>query len=141
MSEFDKEIKGKGIVVYLIWLVLNVAACVALLFFNSIFQKIDINAIFGALADAFFIPGFVTFAFAILLKISESGFFDGVSYGLKRAFFSLIPGARAKKDEAYADYKARKAASRKKTYIRAPAIVGGAFIVVGVVFLFLYSYI
>lgn len=96
-------------------------------------------ALFACLSDSFFVPGILLAGFGALLKIAEGGFFDGVGYGLKRAALSLIPGARIKKEETYAEYKERKEKSRKHAGIWVPLIVGGVFVALGAVFLILYN--
>lgn len=96
-------------------------------------------ALFACLSDSFFVPGILLAGFGALLKIAEGGFFDGVGYGLKRAALSLIPGARIKKEETYAEYKERKEKSRKHAVLWVPLIVGGVFVALGAVFLILYN--
>lgn len=96
-------------------------------------------ALFACLSDSFFVPGILLAGFGLLLKIAEGGFFDGVGYGLKRAVLSLIPGARIKKEETYAEYKERKSKNRKHASLIAPLIVGGAFAVIATIFLILYN--
>lgn len=96
-------------------------------------------ALFACLSDSFFVPGILLAGFGALLKIADGGFFDGVGYGLKRAALSLIPGARIKKEETYAEYKERKEKSRKHASLWIPLIVGGTFVALGAVFLILYN--
>ena len=97
------------------------------------------RTIFGTLADGFFVSGILLSGFGVLYRISADGFFDGIAYGLKRAFLSFIPGGRLKKEENYAAYKERKTKNRMKFKNWAPLIVGVVFILVSVFFLFLYE--
>lgn len=94
--------------------------------------------VYKALCDAFCVPGVLFMLFAALFAVAREGAFDGVSYAMKRAFLSLVPGGRSK-IEKYADYKERKEAKReKKVSFRFMLVVGGVFLVVSLVFLALY---
>ena len=138
MNYMDKRLNKCSLFVNIIIIFLNVAFCLIILFSKRVFEKTDAKVIYGILCDAFFVPGIITFCISLLVKVSEGDFFDGVTFGLKRAFFSLIPGARLKKEENYADYKERRKKSRNKNRLIEPLLIGLAFIIVSIVFLILF---
>ncbi len=100
--------------------------------------ELSSSGLFGALSDAFFVPGVLFAGFGVLLKVAEGGFFDGISFGLKRAVLSFIPGARIKKEENYAQYKERKEKNRRHAKMASVLISGIVFIVIAAVFLIFY---
>lgn len=138
MNYMDKRSNKGSLFVNIIIIFLNVAFCLIILFSRRVFEKTDAKVIYGILSDAFFVPGIITFCISLLVKVSEGDFFDGITFGLKRAFFSLIPGARLKKEENYADYKERRKKSRKKNRLIEPLLIGLVFIIVSIVFLILF---
>lgn len=110
-----------------------------ILFYKDAFQIKSLRTLYGVLSDAFFVPGVILMGFGIMLHIAEGGFLDGISYSLRRAALSFIPGGRIKKEETYQEYKERKNNTRKKTEVISMYFVGGAFILVSIVFIILYS--
>lgn len=63
------------------------------------------------LCDAFTIPGVLAIMFALLMAISNEGFFLGLSYAVGVAMKSLVPGGRLK-IEKYYDYVERRKGKR-----------------------------
>ena len=91
--------------------------------------------VLGALSDGFWVPAVLYLCLGALLRIGEGGFFDGISFALKNAIAALIPGARLKKPERYADYKERKEKNRTHTRVPAFFVVGLVFLVISILFL------
>lgn len=60
------------------------------------------------LSDALSIPGYLMLFSGLFIWAMNHGALDGVSYCLKTAVDSLIPGKRIHKGERYGDYVARK---------------------------------
>lgn len=138
-AEIEKKETRSLIISYSVYFAVAAGLCLWIIAAQGIFGMADKRKIFGTLADGFFVPGILLSGFGVLYKISAGGFFDGIAYGLKRAFLSFIPGGRLKKEENYAAYKERKTKNRKKFRTWAPLIAGGVFILISVVFLFLYE--
>ena len=68
------------------------------------------------LCDAFTVPGMLLIMFGCLLWASSLGALDGLSYVVRFAVMSLIPGKRAQRDETYGDFLERRMANRTKGY-------------------------
>lgn len=136
--EQKKFIKGL-IISYGVCFLIAAGLCLWISAAQGVFELTEPRAIFAVLSDAFFVPGVLISGFGLLYKIADGGFLDGVSFGLKRAVLSLIPGGRLKKEESYAEYKERKDKKRKNIKISAPLIVGLVFIVIAAIFLILYG--
>lgn len=134
----DRSIK-RTIISYSVTFVLAAAVTLMILFYKDAFQIESLRTLYGVLSDAFFVPGVILMGFGIMVHIAEGGFLDGISYSLRRAALSFIPGGRIKKEETYREYKERKNDTRKKTEVISMYVVGGAFILVSIVFIILYS--
>lgn len=89
------------------------------------------------LADAFFIPGFVTIMSGFLVMVSNEGFFNGIVYAGSYAIRMLIPGGGLKKKETYAEFLEERA-KKGKVPSGFLFIVGGAFLLVGIIFTVLF---
>ena len=137
-AEEKKEIRSL-IISYSVCFAIAAGLCLWIIFAKGISSMTSKRTIFATLSDGFFVPGVLLFGFGIMYRIAAGGFLDGVSFGLKRAVLSLIPGGRLKKEENYAEYKERKAKARKKAKGWSPVITGLVFTVVAVIFLILYS--
>lgn len=92
--------------------------------------------IMAALSDGFFITGVLLASVGLLTWISSTGFFDMLSYGL-RALTSLVPFKPPKKPKPFYDYKMEREEKRKKP-LNSMLIVGGAYLLLAVVFTVLY---
>ena len=68
------------------------------------------------LCDAFTVPGMLLILAGCLMWASTTGVLDGLSYAVRYAVFSLIPGKRLERDEKYGDYIMRKREKRVKGY-------------------------
>ncbi len=139
-SETEERPIKKVIISYVITSVLALAFTFFIAYTSDAFSgTLQKRTLFGVISDAFFVPGGVFFGFGILLKIADGGFFDSVSFILKRAFLSLIPGARIAKEENYQEYKSKKEGRRKRSQFSSVIIVGLVFIAIAAVFLVLYA--
>ena len=84
------------------------------------------------LADVFSAAGTLLLMSGALVWATNQGAVDGIGYALSITIRSLSPGARAKKDERYADYVERKRANRAKGY-GFLLIGGGAILAIGLI--------
>ncbi len=142
--DYNAETEERSIKKIVISYVITSAFALAFAFFiaytSGVFTgTLAKRTLFGVISDAFFVPGGVFFGFGVLLKIADGGFFDSVSFILKRAFLSLIPGARIAKEDNYQEYKQKKEARRKHSTFSSVIIVGLVFIAIAAVFLVLYA--
>jgi len=108
---------------------------VTIILANDIFAQTDKKIIYKILCDAFCVPGVLCVLFAALFAIAGEGVFGGIGYGLKYAFFSLIPGLKSKIGK-YSEYKEKHAEEKRNVWFM--VIVGGAFFALSMVFLALY---
>jgi hypothetical protein len=91
------------------------------------------------LSDAATIPGLLFVMLGGLLWAASKGAVDGLTYALHHVFRALIPGARLKGEETYADYiekqKEKRMSPRGYSFL---FIVGVVFLLATGVFIFLY---
>ncbi|MCR5231689.1 MAG: DUF3899 domain-containing protein [Acholeplasmatales bacterium] len=85
------------------------------------------------LSDGFTIPGVFLCLLGVLVWISNQGAFTGVSYLVKRMFTALLP--RFRKEETYAEYRENR---KKYSGYLFLFIVGGAFLITGIVLAIVY---
>ncbi len=90
------------------------------------------------LADAFTIPGVLILMIGVMMWISKTGIFDGITYALGRCARALVPFNKTV-DERFYDYKVRKQDSRSAKDIMYFFVVGGAMLLVAVVFTIVHS--
>ena len=108
---------------------------------SGAFKGVEKQKLFGILSDSCLAPGAFYICIGLLLKISETGFFDSISFILKRVFLSFIPGARIKQEPNFKEYKKNKEERRKKARYSSIFFTGIFFILLSILFLILYSYI
>ena len=68
------------------------------------------------LCDAFTVPGMLLILFGGMMWASSQGALDGLTYVVRFAVFSLIPGKRLARDEKYGDYLEHRMQNRVKGY-------------------------
>ena len=95
-------------------------------------QLVDVYRILG---DSLFLPGILCIFSGLLMRASNSGAMDGVTYVAKYAVCALIPG-RGKMD-SYGTYR-QKRQEKKVTGYGFLYIVGCSFIAVSLIFLVLF---
>ena len=88
------------------------------------------------LSNAFTIPGSILLMLGLLVLISSTGAYDGLTYALRWLRMTLLPFG-ASKHERYYDYVQRRR-TRPKVHGGFLMVVGGAFLAVAVVFIFLF---
>ncbi len=71
---------------------------------------------FLILCDAFTIPGILLLMVGFLVWVSNEGALDGVTYAVRFAVFSLIPGRRLERDEKYSEYVERRRGKKVRGY-------------------------
>lgn len=87
---------------------------------------------FIAMSDGCFVSGVIVGGIGSLVLISGEGFFDLIAYGL-----GILVKAFSKKTnnhESFVDYKQRKESERGNVKIWFIAVVGAAFIILGIIF-------
>lgn len=85
-----------------------VALSVALYLGLQDFENADAVNKYRLLCDAFSVPGVLLVMFGALVWASNEGALLGVSYVVRFAVFSLIPGKRLQREEKYGEYVERK---------------------------------
>ena len=84
------------------------------------------------LSDAFFVSGILMTLFAGMMYISGEGALIGIGFVLRNVVLTFIPMGRAR-HEKYADYRARKLGSAKKSNTRPVLVTGLVFLAIGVI--------
>ncbi len=91
------------------------------------------------LSDAFLIPGLCMVFAGLMTVIINDGFFYGLGYAFNRVKDFCIPGRAAlRKMESYGDYVARKREEKPITGYACLFIVGGAFLLLAILFIALF---
>lgn len=127
----DKEKRSK-IIGYIICFAVE-ALIVFLIIWSKGFFSFNKAKNLQILADAFFVSGILMTLFAGMLYIGSEGAFIGVGFVLRNVVLAFIPLGRLK-HEKYADYRARKLGSAKKSDNRCIWVTGLSFLAVGVIF-------
>ena len=108
----DRENKGgKGLKIgYAVSIALCAAIAVAVMFWKEVFSLSDAKSVFGALSDAFLIPGVLFAGVGGLSRLGAAGAYDSFGYLFSR--FALhniwVTGARRKKYDSLYEYKQKK---------------------------------
>ena len=93
---------------------------------------------FHILSDAFVVPGMLILLSGVLVWVSNFGIFDTLGYAGSRVGSMFIPFYRKSFDhQTFYDYKESRKGKRISGY-SFMFVVGGAFFIIGVVFLILY---
>ena len=90
------------------------------------------------LSDAFFVSGILMTLFAGMMYVSGEGALIGIGFVLRNVVLFFIPMGRAR-HEVYADYRARKLSSAKKSSNRYALVTGLVFLFIGVVFTLIWN--
>lgn len=90
------------------------------------------------LSDAFFVSGILMTLFAGMMYVSGEGALIGIGFVLRNVVLAFIPMGRAR-HEVYADYRARKLGSAKKSSNRYALVTGIIFLFIGIVFTVIWS--
>ena len=126
----------KKFIKYLIATAVGLVATALVLLVQGFFT-VDVPIIrLKMLTDAFFGPGIIMVLLSLLFWISTDGFFDGLTYSLKR-LAQVFTFRGAMKQEKYYDYKQRQAEKRLKGFWFI-LFVGLGFVLVSVVFIIIY---
>ena len=87
-------------------------------------------------SDSFSIVGILGICFGLLVMVSNGGAFDMLAYGMRRFFALFRKDPLDRKYGGYYEYtQAKRAKKRSFWYL---VIVGGGYLLVGVIFLILY---
>ena len=89
-------------------------------------------------SDACFVSGVIVGGVGVLVLVSGEGTFDLLVYG-----FGIILKAfsKSKNHESFIDYKQRKEAERGNVKVWFIAVVGGIFVVLGIILSFIAEYV
>ena len=100
------------------------------------FADTDVRSLLGDWCDAFFVPGILGVCFGLLVLASNGGAFDMLVYGMKRFFELFRKDPIDRKYGSFYEYQqARKDKKRSFLYL---IIVGGGYLVVGIVLFAVY---
>ena len=128
-----EEIKGRWWLPYVITGAVLSVATVLVGWLRGGFVATATDDIVQAWCDAFSIVGVLALCFGLLVIVSNGGAFDMLTYSLKTLFRSFKRDPLDRKYGGYYEYtQARRAKKRSFWYF---VIVGGAFLLVGIVLL------
>lgn len=100
------------------------------------FTETDTRLLLGEWSDAFSVPGILGLGFGLLVLGSNGGAFDMLSYGVKKLFHLFKKDPIDRKYGTFYEYQqARREKKRSFLYL---VIVGGAYLTVGLILLFIY---
>ena len=103
------------------------------------FPAADAKENYRMIADATTVPGMLYIMSGALAWASSLGALDGISYALRNAFRALIPGARLREDEKYADYvEKRREKAKKSSGYGFLFITGAVFMAVSLFFILMF---
>lgn len=121
---------------------ISVGVCLILAFLicviGGIFSYTEKFRIYGLLCDGFFISGIFAFSVGILIFVHNNGIFDMLIYGMMRFISLFKKNPKQNKYETFYDYSVAKAERPKAEYAFL-LIVGGAFILISLLFLFIWA--
>lgn len=99
------------------------------------------KTLYGLFADAFSLSGLLGLMGGLFTIAVNAGTFDLLSYGVKRVFRgSFDKNYKKNMPQTFLEYQAAMKAKRKKPGL-ALFIISGAFLVVGIVFIVLFTYL
>ena len=104
--------------------------------FSNIGAVENASDIYKILSDAFFIPGFLIFAFGLLVFTANEGAFDMLKYGISKIFNAMKRDIDDVKYKTYYDYV--KGTHEKKAAFSHYLIVGLLEIFISLIFLMLF---
>jgi len=126
----------KGFVRYAITTSVGFLITFLVLLAKDVFSLNVDKDIFHALTDAFFVAGILITGYGLLIISNNEGTFDMIAYGVTR-FFDLFRRdiMKVKHKNFYEYHKAKREKKQSFGYL---LIVGIAFIVISLIFLWLY---
>ena len=92
----------------------------------------DLSVNIQILADAFFVSGVLMTLFAGMMFVSGEGALIGIGFVMRNVFLAFVPMGRAR-HETYANYRARKLGTAKKSSNRYALVTGLIFLFIGTV--------
>lgn len=105
---------------------------------SGIFSAEGLFRVYEYLCDGFFISGVLALSMGVLAFVHNNGVFDMLIYGFKRFFSLFKKNPKEQKYATFYDYSVAKAERPKADYAFL-LIVGGAFILISLVFLYLWA--
>ena len=92
-------------------------------------------SIYHSLADGFFVVGFFNVSLGILVKISNTGFFDIFGFAFRSILNFFIPRSLQPERDSYYEYKVKKEEKRKKfSFFAAMLVIGVTMIGLSILF-------
>ena len=142
-----EEIKGNEWIRYVITAAVLAVLTVLTAWIRGAFAEIDPQTLvdyditelqyrFQQWCDAFSVPGILCLCFGLLVVASNGGAFDILAYGVKSFFRLFRRDPLDRKYGGYYEYKQSRAEKKRSFWFF--IIVGGAYLLVGLVLLVLY---
>ena len=115
---------------------LVIAGCY--IFASNVFKQQDATEVMKILCDGFSIGGLLLLLAGLLTFCNKNGVFDGLGYSFEFIFVTKNWSTKRKFEDrrSFADYKEEKAKKRSTSWFL--VIVGGAEVIIALIFLGLY---
>ncbi len=121
---------------YLITCVVLAVVGVLIMVYRQLFTQTEMSEIMKILSDSFVVPGMISLCAGLLIVCTNGGTFDMMAYGMK-SFFSLFTKDTTKrKHRTFYDYR-QEQMGKKRSFVFL-LIIGGAFLLIGLVFFALF---
>lgn len=105
---------------------------------RGIFQQTELFRVFMIICDGFFIVGLLTLCMGLLFFVNNNGAFDMLIYGVGRFFSLFKKNHKEVKYATYYDYHLARMERPKADFVYF-LVIGGAMIVISLIFLALWS--
>ena len=129
---------NKNLLKYGITSVIGLIVAFLITWSRGVFDSdIEAKMVVSFICDGFFVTGMLLFLFGILIWVSGTGFFDGLTYGLQFIVQKILPLYR-QSYKSYYDYKMEKAERRYKGSTVFMMVVGLIFIGISAIILLVY---
>ena len=100
------------------------------------FSATEMQDVIGYWCDAFSVPGLITLCIGLLVVASNGGVFDMLVYGVVRLFALFKKDPVDRKYGGYYEYQQSRRAKKRPFWFL--VIVGGAYLLVGIILLVVY---
>lgn len=127
----------RKILKYLVPIVVCSAVAVLILVGRGSFRA-NGQTLYKDLSDAFFVPGIIMLCFGLLVFATNGGVFDMLAFGVIKLVDLFKRDLTKVKYRTFYDYRQAQQ-GRRRPYVYL-LIIGGAFLLVGIVFFVLYYY-
>ena len=131
--------KNRRALKYIVTSAIGLAFAFMIMAYEGIFDAVYTDLIMKFLCDGFFISGILLFCVGLLVVAANGGTFDMLTYGMKTLIYSFRrdPTARGAEKSFYEYRREKQKRNHSFGYL---LVVGGAMLLISVVFLLLFNH-